>query len=226
MEEMVPITTLNLFGFPFHITLSLLIQWVFIVLALILSIIYSSTVKKVPGKVQSVVEVLIEFLSDLVNENMGQGKQVFVPYLGALGIYLFLLNMVGLFGIKPPTADYSVALGLGLTTFLIIQGYTIKKLGIIKYFKGYATPVPVLLPVNILERVMLPISLSLRLFGNMFAGAVIMELVYEALEGISFFAAIGIPVPFHFYFDVFDGTIQMAIFVMLTLINIKIISEH
>ncbi len=226
MEEMVPIFTLNLFGFPFDITLSLVIQWVFIVFALILSLIYSSTVKKVPGKIQSVVEVLIEFLSNLVNENMGQGKQSFVPYIGALGIYLFLLNMVGLFGIKPPTTDFSVAFGLALTTFLIIQGYTIKKLGIIKYFKGYASPVAILLPINIMERIMLPVSLSLRLFGNMFAGTVIMELIYQSLGGIGFFAMLGIPIPFHFYFDMFDGTIQMAIFVMLTLINIKIISEH
>lgn len=226
MEEMIPITTLNLFGFPFHITLSLVIQWVFIVLALFLSIIYSSTVKKVPGKIQSVVEVLIEFLSNLVNENMGQGKQAFVPYIGALGVYLFLLNMVGLFGIKPPTTDYSVSLGLALTTFFIIQAYAIRKLGIIKYFKGYASPVAILLPINIMERVMLPVSLSLRLFGNMFAGTIIMELIYKALGSISFITTLGIPIPFHFYFDAFDGTIQMVIFVMLTMINIKIIAEH
>ena len=73
---------------------------------------------------------------------------------------------------------------------------------------------------------MLPISLSLRLFGNIFAATMIMELLYEALNGISFIATIGIPIPFHLYFDIFDGTIQMIIFVMLTMINIKITSEH
>lgn len=226
MEEMVPIYTLNLFGFPFYITLSILIQWVVIFIALIFSVLYSSRIKRIPGKVQSVVEMLIEFLTKTVDENMGEGKRSFVPYIGSLGIYLFILNVVGLFGIKPPTTDFSVTLGLALTTFIVIQGYTIKKLGLWGYFKGYASPVAILLPINIMERIMLPISLSLRLFGNIFAATIIMELMYGALGGINFFATIGIPIPFHFYFDIFDGTIQMVIFVMLTMINIKIISEH
>jgi len=226
MEEVLPRYVLDLFGFPFYITDSLIIQWVVILLALILSIIYSKSIKKVPGKVQSVVEILVEFVTKTIDENMGEGKRSFVPYIGSLGIYLFILNLVGLFGIKPPTSDFSVTLGLALTTFLVIQGYTIKKLGLWGYFKGYASPVAILLPINIMERIMLPISLSLRLFGNIFAATIIMELIYEALHNISFITTLGIPVPFHFYFDVFDGTIQMVIFVMLTMINIKIISEH
>lgn len=226
MEETVIIHTLSLFGYPFQITLSLVIQWIVIIITLLLSILYSSKVKRIPGKVQSVVEILLEFLTKTVDENMGEGKRSFVPYIGSLGLYLFILNMVGLVGIRPPTSDFSVTLGLALTTFLVIQGYTIKKLGILGYFKGYASPVPILLPINIVERVMVPVSLSLRLFGNVFAATIIMELLYEALEGIHFIAMLGIPVPFHFYFDIFDGTIQMVIFVMLTMINIKIISEH
>lgn len=226
MEEMVPIYTLNLFGFPFYITLSILIQWIVIFVALILSVLYSSRIRRIPGKVQSVVEMLIEFLTKTVDENMGEGKRSFVPYIGSLGVYLLVLNIVGLFGIKPPTTDFSVTLGLAMTTFLVIQGYTIKKLGLWGYFKGYASPIAILLPINIMERIMLPISLSLRLFGNMFAATIIMELIYSSLHGINFLATIGIPIPFHFYFDIFDGTIQMVIFVMLTMINIKIISEH
>ncbi len=217
---------LNIFGFQFEATLSLIVQWVIIAISFILAVLYSRSVKKVPGKVQSVVEIIVEFIEKTVQENMGEGKAEFVPYIGSLGLYLFLLNMVGLFGIKPPTADFSVTLGLGLTTFLVIQGYTIKKLGLWGYFKGYASPVAMLLPINIMERIMLPISLSLRLFGNIFAATMIMELLYELLTGISAIAGIGIPLPFHFYFDVFDGAIQMIIFVMLSMINIKIISEH
>lgn len=226
MEEMAPLFALNLFGYEYQVTSALFIQWVVIAIALVLSILYSRKVKKVPGKIQSVVEMGIEFLSNVVKDNMGPGASAFIPYIGSLGIYLFLLNMVGLFGIKPPTSDYSVTLGIALTTFFVIQGYTIKKLGLSGYFKGYASPVPLLLPINIMERFMLPISLSLRLFGNIFAATMIMELLYGALTGINFIAAIGLPIPFHFYFDIFDGTIQMIIFVMLTMINIKITAEH
>ncbi|WP_346929957.1 F0F1 ATP synthase subunit A [Clostridium sp.] len=226
MEEMAPLFALNLFGYEYQVTSALFIQWVVIAIALVLSILYSRKVKRVPGKIQSVVEMGIEFLSNVVKENMGPESRAFIPYIGSLGIYLFLLNMVGLFGIKPPTSDYSVTLGIALTTFFVVQGYTIKKLGLGGYFKGYASPVPLLLPINIMERFMLPISLSLRLFGNIFAATMIMELLYGALTGINFIAAIGLPIPFHFYFDIFDGTIQMIIFVMLTMINIKITAEH
>lgn len=226
MEEMAPLFALNLFGYEYQVTSALFIQWVVIAIALVLSILYSRKVKRIPGKIQSVVEMGIEFLSNVVKDNMGPGSSAFIPYIGSLGIYLFLLNMVGLFGIKPPTSDYSVTLGIALTTFFVIQGYTIKKLGLSGYFKGYASPVPLLLPINIMERFMLPISLSLRLFGNIFAATMIMELLYGALTGINFIAAIGLPIPFHFYFDIFDGTIQMIIFVMLTMINIKITAEH
>ena len=204
MEEMAPLFALNLFGYEYQVMSALFIQWVVIAIALVLSILYSRKVKRIPGKIQSVVEMGIEFLSNVVKDNMGPGSSAFIPYIGSLGIYLFLLNMVGLFGIKPPTSDYSVTLGIALTTIFVIQGYTIKKLGLSGYFKGYASPVPLLLPINIMERFMLPISLSLRLFGNIFAATMIMELLYGALTGINFIAAIGLPIPFHFYFDIFD----------------------
>lgn len=226
MEEVKALFTLNLLGYELNITSALLLQWVIILLVLLIAVLCSRNIKKRPGKVQSAVELAVEFTANLVEENMGEDKKAFIPYIGALAIYLFLLNMVGLFGIKPPTSDFSVDLGLALTSFLIIQGYTIKKLGLGGYFKGYVSPIAVLLPINIIERIMLPVSLSLRLYGNVYAATMIMELIYQSLLGLNFITAIGIPIPFHFYFDVFDGTIQMVIFVMLTMINIKITAEH
>lgn len=226
MHELESLFSLNLFGYSLQVTSALMIQWIIILLAVILSLVLRRFIKETPGKLQTAIEIGIEFTERVIEENMGAGSKHFIPYIGSLAIYLFLLNMVGMLGIKPPTADYSVSLGLAITSFLVIQGYTIKKLGIGGYFKGYASPLAILLPINIIERVMLPVSLSLRLYGNIFAATMIMELIYEALLGFSSISAIGIPIPFHFYFDLFDGTIQMIIFVMLTMINIKITSEH
>ncbi|MDU1413048.1 MAG: F0F1 ATP synthase subunit A [Clostridium sp.] len=226
MEEVAPLFIFNFLGYDIQITESLVVQWVIILITLILCIIYSKKVKKIPGKVQNVIEFGIDFIAKTVNENMGDGTSSFVPYIGALGLYLFVLNMIAMIGIEPPTSDFSVSLGIALTSFVVIQANTIKKRGIGGYLKGYVSPIPILLPINLMERIMLPISLTLRLFGNVFAASMIMKLVYDALLGINFVAAIGIPIPFHFYFDVFDGTIQMIIFVMLTMINIKITAEH
>ena len=73
---------------------------------------------------------------------------------------------------------------------------------------------------------MLPVSLALRLFGNMLAATLLVDMVYEALAGVASIAQIGLPIIVHSYFDVFDGTIQMLVFSMLTMIQIKLVSEE
>ena len=226
MGQITQLPSVNLFGYNFQITISLIVQWVIVLVLSLLIAFINLNLKKIPDKKQNVVEIFVEFVGKTVEESMGKDFKSFVPFIGTLGIYLIAMNLVGLVGIKPPTTDYSVTLGMGLIAFIVIQGYAIKKVGIVHYFTGYAKPVAVLLPINIMERIMLPISLSLRLFGNMFAATIIMDLVYGGLSGIAWVAQLGIPIPFHMYFDLFDGAIQMVIFVMLTMINIVIISEH
>ena len=210
----------------FKITSTLVTQWVIMVIIIGASFILTRSFKTVPDKKQNIAEMYVELISDIIINNMGEEYKMFIPFVGTLFIYLLMMNLVGLFGIKPPTTNYSVSLGLGIVSFLVIQGYAIKKVGIRDYFLGYFRPFWFLGPINLLERVSLPISLSLRLFGNMFAATVIMDLVYDALGKISVVAKIGIPIPLHAYFDLFDGSLQMFIFLMLTIINIKIISEH
>ena len=91
-----------------------------------------------------------------------------------------------------------------------------------KYLVGYMHPFAFMAPINVMERVMLPVSLALRLFGNMLAATILVDLVYEALGKF----AIGLPIIVHGYFDLFDGTIQMLVFSMLTMIQIKLTAEH
>lgn len=210
----------------FKITSTLIIQWVIMGIILVISFLFTRNLKTVPDKKQNIAEMYVELITNLIVNNMGEEYKIFIPFVGTLFIYLLMMNLVGLFGIKPPTTDYSVSLGLGIISFLVIQGYTIKKVGIKDYFLGYLRPFWFLTPINLLERISLPISLSLRLFGNMFAATVIMDLVYDALGKVGVVAKIGIPIPLHVYFDLFDGSLQMFIFLMLTIINIKIISEH
>lgn len=226
MEKFEPLFTINLFGYPFGVTSSLIVQWVIILLLTVLSIFLTRNLKKIPGRRQNVAEIFVETVRNLVKENMGEGYEFYVPYIGTLVLFLLLMNLSGLFGLKPPTLDFSVVLGIALITFVVVQGNAIYRVGIRNYFLGYAKPYSFMLPINLIERIMLPISLSLRLFGNMTAAVVIMDLVYGALGKLGFVAQLGIPVPLHMYFDIFDGTIQMVIFVMLTMINIKVISEH
>lgn len=217
---------LDLFGMKLEITYSILIQWIVILVVAALSIFLTRNLQKVPDKKQSVLEMFVTSVSNVVKENMGEGYKGFTPFIGTLGIYIFALNIIPLIGFPAPTEDLSVTAGLAVITFLVIQGYTIKKIGVQHYFTGFSKPYLALIPMNIVERISLPVSLCLRLFGNITAGAVIMNLLYTTLFKLNIFTALIIPIPLHFYFDIFDGGIQMVIFVMLTMINLKIIAEH
>lgn len=225
-HEKAPLIIFNLLGTEIRISESIVVQWGIILLLAIISIILTSNLKRIPNKVQVVLEMFYETVEKVVTENMGEKFKSFIPFIGTLALYLVFMNITALIGVPAPTEDLSVTIGMAAVSFLVIQGYAIKKVGISGYFKGLFHPLAIIFPLNIIERIMLPVSLSLRLFGNIAAGAVIMKIVYDNLGNVTPILNIGIPIPFHFYFDLFDGVIQMIIFLMLTMINIKIVSEH
>ena len=178
------------------------------------------------SKKQIVVEYLYNFIRGIIDESMGEKYRGFIPYIGTLGIFLLSMNLTGLVAVQPPTKSLSVTVALAIISFCVIQGYAIKEHGIGGYFIGFTKPMPAMLPINIIERIMLPVSLSIRLFGNILAATIVIELAYEALASIGWIAQIGLPVPLHAYFDIFDGGIQMVVFTMLTMINIKVVADH
>jgi len=226
MEKVVPLFHIKFLGYSIGIVESIFVQWCIIAIIAILCICLTRNLKIIPNKKQNIIEIIMEFINNLVKDNMGEEYMAFVPYIGTIVIFLSIGNLTGLIGVTPPTVDYSVALALALITFFVVQWFAIKKIGLGHYFKGYVEPYAFILPINLMERVMLPVSLSFRLFGNMTAGVVIIDLAYKSLGSLNGFAQLLVPIPLHFYFDLFDGIIQMVIFVMLTMINIKVIAEH
>ncbi len=168
---------------------------------------------EVPGGFQNVVELIVEMLDKMVSGSMGTYAGRFVNYISALFLFIFVSNISGLFGLRPPTADYGVTLPLGLITFGIIQYNNIKynKFGA---FTGLFQPLPFLFPINLIGEIAVPFSLSLRLFGNILSGTVMMSLIYQLLSKF----AIGWPGILHIYFDVFSGAIQTYVFCMLTMV--------
>jgi F-type H+-transporting ATPase subunit a len=226
VEKVEPLFHINFFNYNIGIAQSVVVQWCIITLVAILCLYLTRNLKIIPNKKQNIIEIVMESINNLVRNNMGEGYMSFVPYVGTIAIFLGFMNLTGLIGIRPPTVDYSVTLALALITFFVVQWFAIKKIGLGHYFKGYVQPYSFILPINLIERVMLPVSLSFRLFGNMTAGLVIIELAYRSLGNLTGLAQLILPIPLHFYFDVFDGLIQMVIFVMLTMVNIKVIAEH
>lgn len=226
METLEPIWSFGLGSFTIEIAPEIVIQWGIMLLITGLAIWSTKGMKVRPGKKQTVVETLYTTVKDAIVSNMGEKFTDMIPFIGSLFIFLLLMNFTGLIGLPVPTKNFSVTVGLALITFFMVQYYSISRHGLKSYFKGYTYPLALITPINILERIMLPVSLALRLFGNILAATFLVELCYEALGSIGFIAKLGIPIPLHAYFDIFDGGIQTIIFIMLTMINIKITAEH
>lgn len=220
VEPVIPIYSRDMGFFTLNITASVIWQWVAILILGISSFLLTKNLKRKPDKKQAAIEKVYGLVQSVVTSTMGEEYRAYVPYLGTLMVYLIVLNFMGLIGLKPPTQDLSVAAGLAISTFLVIHYTALKRNGVGGYLKGYAHPFVLMLPINIMERVMLPVSLALRLYGNMLAATVLVELVYEKLPRF------GIPIIAHGYFDLFDGTIQMLVFTMLTMIQIKLTAEE
>lgn len=227
MELTHPIFSFNIGDFVIDVKQEAIIQLGLIVLIGILAWWSTKDLKRKPAsKKQVVVEYVYTTIKNVVDANMGEQYEDVIPFIGTLGIFILSMNLLGLVGLAPVTNNFSVTLAMGMISFFVIQAYTIKKIGFGHYLLGYGKPMLMMLPINIIERIMLPISLALRLFGNILAASFLVELVYESLDKIAWIAQIGLPVPLHAYFDIFDGGIQMVIFVMLTMINMKVVVEH
>ena len=210
----------KLFGTELYIT-NTHVSVFFVMLALIIfAIVVNINVKKAdptkpPSPFMNVVELMVDTLDNVTINGMGtKHGYKYVNYIGSLFVFLLACNFSGLFGLRPPTADFGTTFGLALISFVIIHhaGFKYQKLGhITDLFK----PI-VLAPINIIGEIATPLSMGLRLYGNLLSGTVMMGLVYGLLPRA--ITALGWPSVLHAYLDVFSGAIQAYVFVMLTMV--------
>lgn len=168
---------------------------------------------EVPGAFQNVLELVVEMLDGMIKGTMGQWAPKFRNYVGTIFLFILLSNISGLFGLRPPTADYGTTLALGLITFCLIHYNQFKYQKVKGVIAGLCDPWPFWAPINIIGELAVPVSLSLRLFANVLSGLVMMALVYGLLSKV----AIIWPAALHVYFDLFSGAIQTYVFCMLTM---------
>ena len=167
----------------------------------------------VPGTFQNVVELVVEMLDKMIGGVMGKFSPRFRNYIGTIFIFILLSNISGLFGLRPPTADYGVTFAMGIMTFVLIHYNQFKYQKVKGVIAGLCDPWPIWAPINLIGEIAVPISLSLRLFANVLSGTVMLALVYALLSKI----AIIWPAALHVYFDLFSVAIQTYVFCMLTM---------
>lgn len=206
----------ELFGQTLWITTSHVCAVIVFLVILLFIFAANRAIKKgseVPAGFQNVVELIVEKLDGMINATMGASAPAFRNYIGTIFIFILVCNISGLFGLRPPTADYGTTLALGLMTFTLITFNKFKHKGVKGVVKGLCDPWPIWAPINVIGDVAVPISLSLRLFANVLSGVVMMALIYGLLGKI----AVIWPAALHVYFDLFSGCIQTYVFCMLTM---------
>merc|ERR1711937_707847 len=204
----------NIAGLPVHGQV-LLVTW--LVIAIILSITVLGTLKleQVPKGLQNFVEAVYEYVSGIAKDQLGEYEyRVWTPFIGTLFLFIFVANWLGALvpwklihlpegELAAPTNDINTTVALALLTSLayFYAGFSKKGLG---YFKRYIEPIPLLLPINILEAFTKPLSLSFRLFGNVLAD----ELTITVLTSL---VPLVIPLPI-MLLGLFAGSVQALIF--------------
>lgn len=210
----------KLFGYTFYLTTTHISIIIVMILILIFAVCANRKIKnadEIPGTFQNIVELIVEMLDSMVNGIMGPNARRFVNYLSTIFIFILVSNISGLLGLRPPTADYGVTLPLGLITFALIHYNGIRK-NKMEHLTNLFKPFPLLFPINLIGELAVPLSLSLRLFGNVMSGTVMMGLLYGLTP---IFVQIGIPAVLHVYFDIFSGAIQTYVFCMLTMVYVN-----
>lgn len=194
---------------------SVVVTWIIMAVLLIVSFLLTRNLSvENPGRRQKMMEAAVSagygFFEDILGE---EGKE-YIPYLISVMLYIGVANLIGLVGLKPPTKDMGVTAGLAVMSIILIEMAGIRKKGTKGWLKSFAQPVWVIAPINILEVFIRPLSLCMRLFGNVLGAFVVMELIKLILPVL-------LPIPFSFYFDIFDGLIQAYVFVFLTSLFLK-----
>lgn len=201
------------------------IVMVFIV-ALFMIVTFSLAGRKravVPGKMQNLLEMIIGFFEGLLVDIIGPEGKKYLPLVGTVGLFIFFSNLIGLIpGFMSPTAKLNVTVGCAITVFIYYHWQGMRAQGVLKYLKHFMGPIPALaplmVPIEVISHFSRPISLSIRLFSNIFAEEVLIVVIASIIPYI-------LPLPF-MALSIFTGLLQAFVFVLLSCIYLAGAVEH
>lgn len=190
------------------------------IVALVLLLFFGLSSRKlrlIPGKLQSVLELIIEIFESLLEDTIGEQGKKYLPVIATVGLFIFFCNLLGLVpGLMAPTSKLNVTAGCALVVFFYYHWEGIKAQGLFSYLKHFTGPIPLLapllLPIEIISHFSRPVSLSIRLFGNIFAEELLIVIIASI---IPYF----LPLPF-MAIAIFTSIIQAFVFVLLACIYI------
>jgi F-type H+-transporting ATPase subunit a len=193
----------------------------------------------IPTPIQNFMEWVVESLANMITGVLGERGKRFIPFIGTLFVYIFAMNLFGLIpGMFSPTSKLNTTLALAICVFLYVQFTGIRSFGIFGYLHHLAgSPksavewclVPLNMPLHIIGELARPVSLSLRLFGNI-TGEDMLLAIFATL-GVSILSfthlPVGIPLQLPFIFlAILTSFVQALVFTLLTTIYFSLMSTH
>ncbi|HUG37570.1 MAG TPA: F0F1 ATP synthase subunit A [Candidatus Limnocylindrales bacterium] len=186
--------SLTPWGIPDHVFYT----WVVMGILVLMSVAATRSVQMVPRGTQNFMEIVLEQFLTLLDEVIGHEGRRFLPLIGTLGLFILVSNLLGLVpGMVAPTGSLNTTVACALIVFFYYHYVGIRKQGFVKYLKHFAGPVPALaplmFPIEIVSHLARALSLSLRLFGNMAAGHILLAIIFllTGLQGLLGWALTG-----------------------------------
>ncbi len=190
-----------------------IVSLIIIALALIFRYGVLRNFKAVPKGLQNVLEIAVEGVNKFCGSTLGDKGSIIAPYILTLFAFIIIGGFSEYIGVRSPMTDLNFTLGLAIMSFVLIIAFSIRFKGVVGWLKTYGVPKAFMAPINVLTSIAVPISLACRLFGNLFSGLVVMDMIYS---GLGYFA-IGIPAFASIYFILFHLGMQAYVFTMLTM---------
>lgn len=201
--------------------------WLSMAIVFVIFMLAAKNVKMVPSGIQNVMEFFIDFLRNLMKDQLGEdGAKKMAPFVITLFMFIFIANELGLspqvfmpihFEWTSPTNDINTCFALSITVALGVYVVGVARKGI-GHFKHFISPSPAFLPLHLLDEVTKPLTMALRLFGNILAGEILLGVLYQLSPWI-------IP-ELWVMFSLFIGFLQAFIFTMLTLTSYATVFAH
>lgn len=193
---------------PVEITSTVINTW--IVMAVLFTAVYILTrrLEEKPRGVQALLEIIVEFFYSMIDGVMGRGGRRYLPIVGSLFLFIMALNFAWVIpGLMPPTTDLMTTAALAVTAVVLVQIAIAQAKGAKGYLRHLAQPSVVMIPMNIIEELVKPFSLAVRLFGNMFGEEMVVTILFLLAPALA-------PTPV-MALGLLMGTIQAYIFTLL-----------
>ena len=200
--------TIPVFG-GIGVSEAVVVTWIIMAVLVVLCLCLVRNLKvENPGKKQLMLETAVSGLYNFFEEIVGEKGRRYIPYLSTVAIYIGIANLIGLFGFKPPTKALNVTAALAVMSIILVEYSGIHAKGVKGWVKSFVEPSPIVAPINVMELFIKPLSLCMRLFGNVLGAFVIMELLKIVVP-------LFVPVVFSCYFHILYHIHLFLIFPLL-----------